>query len=255
MVSSDIAAVRDLLYLSSMFLGFSLGIAVPLLFLRQRYTRVSLARRRVVSALLFAISVGFATVSFVISGGSVIRDTTLLIAAVPCLCLALAGAAFPRIVGFPLFVAFSSAVVLFAWAFLVFPEARDGALLGRVRLNASGEARVWFDADPAPDIETSVPDSSDLRFTVLRIDFDRRLPLVGASTRVYLREVSAVSSSLGRRYRRSLVELLGTATDANYLVVPGVFSKTLTFAMPGPALADGARRDIVWAKEHPHFIE
>jgi len=253
MTSNVAPFARDVLYLSFLFFGVSLGAAFPLVFFRRQITRGGRARRRVVGAFFFTFGVISGTTAFVFSAGTIFSDAQLLTVSLPFIVLAFAGVIFPRIVGFPLCVALGSALILFSWTFLVFPEAREGVLLGRARVGSSGEARFWFESDPSPVFSVVAADRSLLRFAAVRIDFDRRIPLVGATTRVALRGIASESNFLSFRSRRSLFELLGDPDGRSFFIVPGVSIQTVTFAMSDPNEAPGARFDILWANGRPRF--
>lgn len=254
MNSSIAPAVRDFLYAGSLSLGVSLGGVAPLVFTRKRLTRMSRARRRIFGAVFFALSLFFLTSSFVASSGSVLLDGPLLIAALPFLLVSLFGVCFPRVVGFPLCVAVGAALILFSWTYLVFPEAREGGLLGRVRVGSAGSVRFWPASDPIPVFSEVGADPALLTFTAIKIDFDRRLPVVGGSTRVALRKMGVGNDVLVFQSRRALFELLGDPEGRSFFIVPGVTVSTVSFSKSADEDMPSVRYDILWSEGVPSFF-
>lgn len=247
------ALVRDGLYLAGLLGGAALGAAAPLAFRRRRLPRRERAGRRLSSALLAALALASATVSFIVSGGTAFGDGELLAVAACLFSAAAAGTLFPGIVGFPLAVAVGTAAALFSWSFLLYPEASEGAVVGRFRLGASGEAKIWLAGDSVPGRSLDAPDADRLSFTILRIDFDRRIPLVGATSRAALKDALVGGSAADLRTGRALPELLGEGAGGFLFSVPGVSSRTFTVEYSAAQADPGVRKDLVWKDGRPEI--
>jgi len=244
---------RDFLYLGSALLGAGIGVVmVSSLFPRRTGFR-GRSVRGVVATFLFAFSISCAYIAFAASNGALFFDGELLIAAAILLLIALIGVVFPRTIGFPLVVASFSALILFSWAYLVYPAAVQGALLGRARIASSGDSRFWFDGDVVPGILYAVEDPSQVGFRTAAIAFDRRYPLIGGTSRVVLREISVGGEPVGRRARRSLAEMLGDPDARAFFIVPGISYAANELSLPPHIVESGARGDIVWHEGRPVF--
>lgn len=252
MVSDASAIARDFLYGGSLLIGLSVGTVSQLIFPGRAAHRPHLAA---LSSALSACAVLSFCASLIWGSFGVFQDLRIVSVALIFFLLAVLGGLLPRQVGFPFLVALGSAAVLFSWTYLVFPKASEGSLLGRIRIGSSGESRFWFESNVAPDLVFSVSDPALLRFGVLLIDFDRRIPLIGGTSRVAVQELRLESRSLGARPRRSLFELSGDLDGRIFFSVPGIVGERRSFDSPGSASLLGGRRDILWSGGRLLFSE
>jgi hypothetical protein len=86
-----------------------------------------------------------------------------------------------------------------------------------------------------------------MQLGVVRIEFDRRVPFVGASSRAALREIRLGADLLASRPRRSLFELIGGPNGVSFWLVPGVSINMLTQRIPESVPLFGARLDILYS--------
>ncbi len=247
-------SVREWLYLGASLLGSAWAVFFVLIFRGRYLERSSRSRRWLAGSLLFSLSFASFSMAFIVSEGKIIFDVPLLLVALGVFAAFFAGALLPRLFGFPLIVAASSALVLFSWSFLVYPAVADGSILGRVRFSlGSGIVRVWFAAD-ADIVEIPMSDrSAPLRFEILKIDFDQRFPIIGGSSRCSLLRVVWKDSVYTGNARKGLAELFGDPAARSFFIVPGVRPSFTAISVPKGGLESGVRLDLVLSKDGFRF--
>ncbi len=266
-------AGRDWLYFSALLLGASIAV---LTFLRTRYQRGepsgSHAERRenarfrskrlVLSLFVLSAAIGAFALSFIFSGGSIIRERELLIVAVILVGVSGFSIRFPRFIGYPVFIATGSALFLFSWAYLAYPQVKEGLRLGRYRSLVDGGVLVWFDSasgnilppnGPVEGLE-GVPDGPVV-FDLAYFSFDRKLPLVGSETRVALLRVLRSELVIAEGPSISLMDMVDSPGNPTIFQVPGVTIRREQLALPATYEVSNARTEIILTRDGPRLIQ
>lgn len=218
---------------------------------RRGECRFERARRRVASSLCAAAGISALSLSAIFSSWSIFDGTAILLAAAAVFAAAVIAVGFPRLIGFPFLVALGSAIILFAWAYLVYPSADGGAVLGRLRSASNGSVLVRFGpgaSDPA--LETR---GDPLEVSVLLVSFDSRIPVVGGKARSSMAGLRTDSASGERPLRRSLLEIVGGLKGPVTLTLPGVKASLSAYPVPPSLASSGARISVVWEGERAAF--
>jgi len=266
-------AGRDWLYLSALLLGASIAV---LTFLRPRYQRDeppgSHAERRanghfhsrqlVISLFILSAAIGAFAFSFVLSNGSIIRERELLVVAAILVGVSGISFRFPRFVGYPIFIAAGSALVLFAWAYLVYPQAKEGSRLGRYRSLVDGGSLVWFDSVSGGILPASGPVEGQKKaqggavlFELVYVDFDRRYPLVGSGTRTAFIRVLRSDTVVAEGPAISLMNVVDRTGNPAVFQVPGVTVRRELLELPAAYDSSNARTEIMLSKDGPQLIQ
>ena len=248
MVFDPASVSRDLLLSAACLFGAAMACAVPA---RRAPRSKRFAPRRGLAAALFAAgAIGVCAVAFIAIGGDATRISSFLYTSLALFVLSFLSVLFPRVVGFPLSIAVCSGTILFAWSFLAYPPAAEGAVLARFRSAPDGRLLVWMDGSSAAPL--SVDASAAPLFRIVRVGFDERVPLVGGTSRAALRGLQAGDSLPLSPPRRSLVDLIGGSGGAALFAVPGVDYELIEVS-PDPDWSAGARMDLRWIGGEPRF--
>ena len=202
------------------------------------------ARRRIAASLCATAGISALSLSAIFSSWSIFADPAILWASAAFFVAAAVGVGFPRIVGFPLLVALGSAIILFSWSYLVYPSADVAVALGRLRSASDGRVAVRFGAGASdPALETS---GDPLEVSILRIGFDRLIPVVGGRSRASMSGIRTATASIGRPLRRSLLEIVGGIEGPVSLTLPGVRAALSAHPVPSELVSSGARISVGW---------
>jgi len=256
-------AGRDWLYFSALLLGASIAV---LTFLRPRSSGSEIARFRsrklVISLFLLSGAIGAFALSFIYSRASIIHERELLIVAAILVGVIGVSVRFPRFVGYPVFIATGSALVLFSWSYLVYPQAKEGVRLGRYRSLADGGALVWFDSVSGGILPATAPiealksaPEGPVVFDLVYFGFDRRIPLVGSSPRVALLSVMHSGTVVAKGPSISLRDMVDSAGNPSIFLVPGVTVRREQLALPAAFNASNARTEIILTKDGPRLLQ
>jgi hypothetical protein len=206
--------------------------------------------------------IGAFSLSFILSGGSIIRERELLIVAAILVGVSGFSIRFPRFIGYPVFIATGSALFLFSWAYLVYPQAEEGTRLGRYRSLVDGGGLVWFDSasggflPPAGPVETLKTDpGGPVVFELAYFSFDRRFPLVGSVPRAALLRVMRSDTVVAEGPSISLMDLVASTGSPAIFLVPGVTVRREQLALPAEFDASNARTEIILSKDGPRLIQ
>lgn len=231
-----------MVYFASIFLGWSIGLCLPLLV--GRFGRDSRSRRLLAGAGLASLGVAALSLACICSGGRVfLHSGALFVSAVLFVCACLA-ALFPRIIGFPLIVAGGAGLILFSWAFFAYPRASAGVLLGSFRSASDGSAYIRF--GEGLDAPMSVGRGLVSEITYDSFSFDDLIPAVGGEVRVSIISAEIGGSIVYRPLRRSLLELVGGYQNLGALMPPGIDFSSVASEIPEACMSSAARIDVLW---------